>query len=205
MWFHFLFISEEQWRVTDMYFVCLVSDIENVLSEEHEHFRKTEIHTNWMNSLFKKNVHLVFYSCLKKNLSKPWQRLEMQETIRHSLVLCFVTYSTEWWMISVLFPVNMQTSDYLAIILPECIELDQRKVSVQKQQEKKPSANTKIFKEERWAAIHPQVALENSGDQKQNNLHPNELVACSSFIPESQQIWKPYRCWDRQNGEWLCF
>lgn len=88
--------------------------------------------------IFKKNVHLVFYSYLEKNLSKPWQRLEAQETIRHSLVLCFITYSTEWGMISVLFPVNMQTSDCLAFILPECTELVQRKVSVPKQQEKKP-------------------------------------------------------------------
>lgn len=48
----------------------------------------------------------------------------------------------------------------------------------------KTAANTRSFKEQRWAAIHPRVALENSRDQKQKNLRPNKPVACIIIIPE---------------------
>lgn len=76
MWFHFLFKTEEQCGAKSLYFICLVSDIENVLSKECEHFRKMEIHINWINSLFKTNLHSVFPFYLDKNLSnhtKGWK------------------------------------------------------------------------------------------------------------------------------------
>lgn len=71
----------------------------------------------------------------------------------------------------------------------------------------KTTANTRSFKEQRWSAIYPQVALENSGAQKQNNLLPNKPVACSIIIPEFRikTNFKTLRCWGRQKGEWVGF
>lgn len=87
----------QNWRTVwgQEYFICLVSDIENVLSEEHEHFRKVEIHINWINSLFKNNLHSVFPFYLDKNLSKPHQRLDMKETIGYFWVISFINHSVE--------------------------------------------------------------------------------------------------------------
>lgn len=44
--FHFLVASAEHCGVNSLYFIYLVNDIENVLFKEHEHTRKTKIHTN---------------------------------------------------------------------------------------------------------------------------------------------------------------
>lgn len=109
--------------------------------------------------------------------------------------------------ISALFLINMQTSDCLAIILPECTELNQTKLLVQKQQETKPLQTPGPSKNKgdllfilkwHWRTVGPRSRI----TCFQTSQWP---AASSSLNLGSKQILKPYRCWGRQKGEWVGF
>lgn len=86
-------------------------------------------------------------------------------------------------MRSALFTTNMQTSDCLAIIQPECTELNQRKLLV-RNNGKQNHCKYQVLQRTKRSCYLSSSGTGKWMRQKQNNLCPNKLVACSLVIPK---------------------
>jgi len=123
------------------------------------------------------NLHSVFSSYLDKNLSKPRRRLETQEAIRHLISYLLI-------IIRIRMPINMQILHCLAIVLPGCVELKQRKLLAQKQQETEPLRTPGPSKNKGELLFIREWHWRTAGTSSRINLRPNKQVACSITIPE---------------------
>lgn len=77
----------------------------------------------------------------------------------------------------------MQTSDCLAIIQPECTELNQKQLLV-KNNRKQNHCKYQVLQRTKMSYYLSSSGTGEQWRQKQNNLCPNKLVACSLIIPE---------------------
>lgn len=162
--------------VKSLYFICLVSDIENVLSKEHKHCRKTEIHINWMNSLSKR----ISTQCFPPTWIKIWVCHTKCWKSKKSLGI--------YYCFALLY--ILQNEEEICFISCKCANFRLTHYYTACKSEEavrsKPIGNTAnivSLKEQRWSAIHPYVALGNTVDQKQKNMPPNRLVVCNIPVP----------------------